>query len=507
MELFELDGFGDVAAEDDAVLSYFLSTKAVSAVEGGSALMVLGRKGTGKTALVRYFTSGERRATSRPLNLRGYPWNVHALRTDSGASEVEAYVSSWRYFLAVQLASIALTLPGAFGLAEAAELNKFLQDNYGGPNPALGEILKPKRLRFSKILVSPSVLGNGLGGFEMEGRGRDVSFGLELSGLSTALVDNALACIQRCGNKPISLHFDELDQGITALDQQRRTMLIGLVLAARELKRESAEKGTPVRPVVYLRSDLWDELQFSDKNKITQSASLLLEWTSANLKDVINLRLRTKLGGDRNWDAIDDANLMRGSRQKWSHIVNRTFLRPRDAISFLNQALEIAKLRDPGVLKFTNADIQGAREPYSTYLKSELDDEIGPHWRDWTEALQACSAIGTEQFQREEFVEEYGRRQSKHNQVAADDALELLYRFSVIGYRVGVGGGGSSWVFKYAEPKSGYDSVAKRFKVHPGLKEFAKLREMRTAGDTISWDELSEEQVRDLLYLPPTDQS
>ena len=56
--LRELQSFGDVAAEDDAVLDYFLATDSVAQIEGKKAFLVLGRKGSGKTAIVRHFTEG-----------------------------------------------------------------------------------------------------------------------------------------------------------------------------------------------------------------------------------------------------------------------------------------------------------------------------------------------------------------------------------------------------------------------------------------------------------------
>jgi hypothetical protein len=170
---------------------------------------------------------------------------------------------------------------------------------------------------------------------------------------------------------------------------------------------------------------------------------------------------------------------MRGSQTKWSHIIARTFLRPRDVIQFLNCALSISLERQSDADFFDNEDIQRAREPYSRYLKQELDDELGPHWERWVEALQACSQIATITFQRDQFVEAYNRRKSPKNSVEADQALALLYQFSVIGYRGGIGTGGSSWIFQYSDPHAGWDSGASLLKVHLGLKEYAKLREER----------------------------
>lgn len=43
--LRDLDTFGDVAAEEDSVLEYFLSTDAVQRIKRNEAFLVLGRKG------------------------------------------------------------------------------------------------------------------------------------------------------------------------------------------------------------------------------------------------------------------------------------------------------------------------------------------------------------------------------------------------------------------------------------------------------------------------------
>lgn len=55
-DLTKINNFGEVAAEDDAVLDYFLETDSVGAIEAGESFLILGRKGSGKTALVRYFS-------------------------------------------------------------------------------------------------------------------------------------------------------------------------------------------------------------------------------------------------------------------------------------------------------------------------------------------------------------------------------------------------------------------------------------------------------------------
>ena len=75
-----------------------------------------------------------------------------------------------------------------------------------------------------------------------------------------------------------------------------------------------------VNPVVYLRTDLWVEIEFSDKNKISQGQAFMMEWSPENLLELVNLRIRAKLGSKSSWDIISTPDLMRGSQTKWNHV-------------------------------------------------------------------------------------------------------------------------------------------------------------------------------------------
>jgi hypothetical protein len=477
ISLRDLTSFGDVAAEDDAVLDYFLTTDAVTRIKNGEVLLVLGRKGAGKTALVRHFAEGNGKGLSRSLNLAGYPWAIHAQRVDRGSSDVEAYVSSWRYLIAAQLAALALSRTRGAGDDDSRSIRQFLADNYGSESLELDDVLRPSKLRLSSMSFEPMVFGCKLGGIALDRNANDLKLGTELNALSDMLLAATVKLARKAGAPSLMLHFDELDHGISTLTEERSRMLAGLVLAVRSVRQSCRDGGVPVKPVIYLRSDLWDKLSFSDKNKITEKLALRLEWDSESLLELVGTRLRAKLGPDARWDTITSNEQLKGSSNKWNFILSRTFLRPRDVIKFMNSALAQAKRRDDDPLVLTNPDVVNAREPYSNYLKSELDDEVMAHWPQWEEALQACSAISTLTFQRGEFEKEYEQRRSSGNPVSVDEALELLYRFSVIGYERRSGYGGSSWSFHYTSPEVGWDSRAGRFKVHLGLKEFAKLRD------------------------------
>ncbi len=473
--------FGEIAAENDPVLDYFLSTSAVTKILGGKILLVLGRKGSGKTALVKHFTETRPKTHGRPLSLRNYPWTAHAALVDKGASETEAYVASWRLLIVIRLASMVVELGSASTTDTITGLKKFLVENFDTTKPETRSILSRQRLKAVGLTIGPQVAGISIGSITFGDPSRENVLGLELNSLASSLLSDVSTAIAELQIDNLFLHFDELDQGLDRLDETKKRMLVGLILAAREIQHSDALRAN-ITPIVYLRTDIWEQVSFSDKNKITRSSTIRLIWSESTLKDLVESRLRSKLGESVLWGDVEDGAKMRGSQEKFLHMLARTLLRPRDVIQFLNEALATAKKRNDDPLVFVNDDFNGCRAEYSDYLKAELDDEISPHWAEWYDGLKACSRTRTITFQKEDFVKNYRDTKSKSNSLSAEEALEQLYRFSVVGYLRPSGGGGSTWAFHYADESAGWDATASRLKVHTGLKEHAKLKEERLPG-------------------------
>ncbi|WP_375551309.1 P-loop ATPase, Sll1717 family [Rhodophyticola porphyridii] len=476
--LSDLASFGEIAAEDDPVLDYFLTTDSVQRIESGKILLVLGRKGSGKTALVRHFTENNLREHGKPLSLRSYPWGAHAQLVDKGASETEAYVASWRLLISIRVASTVVRLGRSKYTDKLQGLSRFLMENFGTTDPETKMILARPKLKVVGLSIGPQIAGVSLGSITFGDPSRERVLGLELDTLATSILRDVSDVVAELGIKRLFLHFNELDQGLDQLDDTRKRMLIGLILAVRVISGSNNLRAN-ISPIIYLRSDIWEQIQFSDKNKITRTVTVPLHWDERSLKALVENRLKARLGSEVSWDQIEDGEKMRGSQLKLNHVFARTFLRPRDVIQFLNEALIIAKNRGGDPLVFQNSDLNDCREDYSVYLRDEMNDEIQPHWKKWTEALTALSKVGTITFRRDQFVEAYNQVKTKDNTMDADAALDALYRFSVIGYLSPSSGGGSAWTFRYSDTKSEWDATATRLKVHLGLKEQLKLKEQR----------------------------
>ena len=169
--------------------------------------------------------------------------------------------------------------------------------------------------------------------------------------------------------------------------------------------------------------------------------------------------------------------------EKYQHIIDRTFLRPRDIIQFCNETLLIYKEGPSDENKFRNEDINKCKNLYSRYFIDELDDEIHKHLPDYEKYLDVIRDIGFLQFDKSEFIKAY---QNRSPQLSIKDPYELLkifFEFSIIGfYRVGGAGyGGSEYSYRYKDEKATYDIQAEKLRVHPGLMEYLQLKKYSKA--------------------------
>lgn len=470
----DIRSIGQPSAEEDAVLDYFLTTDSVRQISSNEVFLILGRKGSGKTALVRHFTKDSSDTFSRALNLRGYPWALHSELANSEGSEIEAYVASWRYVIAAQAASAVLEAKWKNPYEKEEVLHRFFMQNYGAPVVDVDKVFRPASLILDKATIQPSVGGITLGSVEL--KQVKPGFGQQIDAVATAIIDLVCDCLQWRSQRHIELHFDELDFGIEKFERERELLIVGLVLAVQSFRGQTLNRDQRVRPFVYLRQDLWDSFTFSDRNKISRGPAVILKWDKVSLQQMVNTRLKKITGQEIGWDNLIDDQLMRGTQQKWDYIVARTLDRPRDIISFFNIMLD--EKSDEHLL--ANEDIARARPEYSTYFKEELDDEVKAHWPHWEEALNALRDIGYVTFNREQFEDSYSRAVSAENAIQEPiEALEKLFRYSVVAYLRPVSGGGRDWIWKYKSRTSNFDGKVESFRVHPGLIEFLAIREER----------------------------
>jgi hypothetical protein len=281
--------------------------------------------------------------------------------------------------------------------------------------------------------------------------------------------------------------FDELDLGFSLEKQEYHNQLTGLLIAARKINTAAKQCGKLISVVIFLRDDIYQMLHFEDKNKITGSFVSMIEWdvgqNTPSLKSLMEKRFHQTLGIPElgAWETVfDETKEMTGHQTKYNHILDRTFLRPRDIIQFTNEILRIHKRNEiGGGLKFTNKNVIDARSMYSDYLLGELDDEIRKHHPNYEAYLEVFKTIGSLQFTIDDFEKSVSERSDLDLKgVSPRTILSELFEFSVVGfYRLGGAGfGGADYVWRHRDRRIKFNENASSYRIHPGFMEVLGLK-------------------------------
>jgi hypothetical protein len=470
--LHEVENFGGTDADnDDILIQAFEDHEAYGDVLALRRHMIIGKKGSGKTAIFKkLITTRESDFFAYGHTFSDYPWHHHERQARIGIPDFDKYTHSWKYLILLSLAKIALnqdqSLPcDATGMDALLKLESFVVDTYGSRDPDLSQVFSPtKHLKVKpNFEIDLKILRAGISPESVPMSELPVI----VQEVNAAFSRTLLSCLNPRHRYYIA--FDQLDLGFDINSAEYANRLIGLLLASRDVNLAAREANIQLLVVIFLRDDIYDCLHFEDKNKMTENFVSLIEWdtprTKKTLKGLMERRFAIVLGETESkgvkWEEIfNETREMPGHQSKYEHMLDRTYLRPRDFIKFTNCALSKYKERygrpegpDDGA-RIDNVDVHNARVEFSEYFLREIDDEVHKHMPNYDQELDVLRALGKWQFDRAEF------------------------EFSFIGfYRAGGRGfGGSEYMFKYREPRTRFDPTSTRFRIHPGLIEVMGLK-------------------------------
>lgn len=490
-ELKYIETFGAIDADNDSVLlKAFEDHESYIDIKSFNKSVVIGRKGTGKTAIFKkILTLPISSNLTYGHTFSDYPWAYHDKVKNENMMECERYLHSWKYLILLTLSKIIINQDASLPIDDESlelmtKLESFVIDSYGTKDPDLTQIFTPsKKLKLKPYLgiswqfVSAGITPESVSISELP---------LIFPEVNSNLIDYVFTILNPENNYYIL--FDQLDMGFDPKSEDYNNRIISLLLAARDLNVAAKEYGKNVNIVIFLRDDIYNNLHFEDKNKITRNYVTTIEWDTANtqktLKRLMERRFSILLSEDSekvDWeDVFDESQKMPGRQNKYQHILDRTYLRPRDIIYFCNEILKTYKREESQEeKKFTNKNIHDSRLEYSTYFSDELDDEIHKHIPEYNDFFEIFRSIGCLQFTKEEFTEQYSQVKKRKPQLPDPEyMLTQLYNFSIIGfYRAGGQGyGGSEYIYKYKYRRLEMDLTAESFRIHPGLMEFLGLK-------------------------------
>jgi hypothetical protein len=390
--LLQTIDLGDVAAENEiaGLREYFVVTGQATQAKQGHARLVIGRKGSGKTAVFYDVRSSiGRRNDQLILDLKpeGHQFTkLRELVLDrlGGGLQEHTMVAFWNYILLAEIARKALEQDARIATRDPARYEAYrrLSDEYLHHDPG-GDFDFSQRLlmqvdRISRILGSIPVE-------EVGAKLTQVIYAGDFRKLSAAVIDYLKT------KDIVWLLVDNLDKGWPVRGASSIDILIvrSLLDATRKLQHQLEADGISFECLVFLRSDIYEHLreETPDKGKDT---AIRLDWEDPEVfAEIVRRRLQSsgELRGEFRdmWPQICTP-LMDG-QNSFAYMLDRTLMRPRDLLLFLRAAIHIAINR--GHSRIDETDLRQAERSYSEDLLLTISFEIGDTYPEYSDLLYA----------------------------------------------------------------------------------------------------------------------
>lgn len=464
--------FGRLDAERDAKLaSYFIDTGVADRIASGEKQYVIGRKGSGKTALFKEAkipTVGIIR-----IEFDDYAWEAHKAIREQGMPAENAYTSSWMFTFLIAACREWMKSPKQEVRSDATKVHRAI---YGADEGGFLDILVDKAKRIRKLELPNLGDAGGFGGFELD----NLPEGERLAMAANAWNRQLLDLVNRVfGLHPVSIFVDRLDDGWDATEEMA-SLLAGALKATRALNIKNQGRARIPFVVLFLRSDIFQYIRFNDKNKIGADIELVT-WNKESLIEIARKRISESVPVKRElaWESVFSDKRMRQGTTIEKYIVKRTMLRPRDLIAFCIECKSVAVKAGHKIVE--TQDVYEAEVNYSRHVYNELVDEMHKQIPNVDLYFQAINQIGYARFGLDQWRQAVAKVFPR-----PEDALEwlkILYGYAVIGVpKVGGKGGGSKVEFVYESnfTNANFEEVV----VHPALIKYLQLKEGSAIDDT-----------------------
>ncbi|MDZ4689818.1 P-loop ATPase, Sll1717 family [Terricaulis sp.] len=460
------------ASQDDRKLFY--DDGNLADLEIGKKDMVVGRKGSGKSAICEHFNDKFGRQALQTTTT-DFPWNLFARLQDMSFAAAARYVTVWKFVI---LRSALQLLDGV-----APEQAKTIYEDPTVRTFLLSIGVDPRQNLKQKL----GDLVSSLAQREIKIAGTGIGAQTSAQSMATPSVADfnriVLSAFETINVPPLYILFDGLDDNFNphAEPQERREyqyQVAGLLAAAEHIRSELRDR-RPIRPIIFIRSDLLDFLQgLYDTNK-TSDRSVNLHWDARRLARLVNFRLSRELELSSPEDDFDSVwtqvftrtQMSRGKGRSQSsmfdqYILNQTLQRPRDVIAFMRccagAALSMGKERVP-----VDA-VRSAQQPYSTHFKNEFINELSPSIPDAARAFKVFNRLRKRHFSFSELSDELTQMQQSGDVdlqgKTSEQFAKTLFEASVIG----VLAPGNVYEFRYLVPSSSF-ATRRRLGLHRGL--------------------------------------
>ena len=462
--LHEIANDWNIEAKQEST-DYFYSTGESQELLMGKKYFVIGRKGTGKTAIAEHISSQhDENHFSEKLSFKNFPFNYLYSLENTRYTAPNQYITIWKYLVYSSICKMMIKNK-AIDAKIVAQLRKIYPDDV---QTSLARMVE----EWTATDFGVEVFGCGISGK------REVRQKKELSWIEKCdILEDVIKEYIDQGYYYIII--DELDEDYREFEsnKDRETylkLLTSLFKAVQDIRTTFKNK-SHIFPIIFLRTDIYTLLKDSDKNK-WRAFKVDMDWTEDKIQKMLTHRISVAAGTQ--YTTFNDAwnllfnpapvqmgNQNRNRMSKFDFITRSTHLRPRDYIQYLiecaNATLSI------GQTTISSDTVKAVDDLFSDYLRDEIVDEIYSVLPEINEIFEILSQIRKQTFSPTEFVDVYESyvSTSRIQDRGAENILRMLFEFSVIGNQPKA----------HKQPIFKYQTVRARFKfkenimIHRGL--------------------------------------
>lgn len=382
--LQELD-LGASAAENEmrTLQQYYLKTEAFLKAARGEAQVVVGRKGSGKTAIFLQIRDKERSSGKNVvLDLKPEGYKLLKFKEvildylEEGTFQ-HTIMAFWEYILLLEICHKVLENDKQRYLnqTELYDAYRNLEENYKAEEYLTeGDFSERMSNLMEKLTVSYKTK-----------YGQDKNVRLSLPEITDLIYNSDIKKLRinlakyLKHKEKVWLLFDNIDKGwpSTGLKHEDFIIIRTLIDASRKIQRHFDKENIEIFPLIFLRNDVYELLvkETSDRQK---EAIVLLDWIDPDLlRKIIELRIKSNSTTesddfDEIWRKICISHY-RGEETS-QFLIEHSLMRPRFLINLINQCKGFAINLNHKIIE--EEDIKKGLESFSVDLLTDIGYEI-----------------------------------------------------------------------------------------------------------------------------------
>src|ERR1035438_3153523 len=416
---------------------YFYFVREAGDVLSGKKAFVIGRKGTGKTAISEHICGSHDFETfTEKLTFKNFPFHeLYNLKNES-YNTPNQYITVWKYLIY----SFVCRMMARNENIESDVRNRLEKIFDKEPITSLSRVFS----KWTSGEFGVNILGSGL---KVKLGSQPTSTTMPISERVDLLEE---IIVKNIDGSKYYIVFDELDEDYRKILEKHRNeeyfhLLTSLFKAIQDVRSTFLDKKHRIFPVIFLRDDIYDFIRDADKNK-WEDFKVSLEWDTTKIQDLLAFRISRALDPEcipypysKAWNIlmapgdIHIGDMQRRAIPKFQYIARSTHLRPRDFIRYLQVCCdEEVAAGSPQIRPSTVKKVDMA---FSNYLRNELVDEVYPMIPEIEQVLDIFSQLRRQTIPQQLFRDMYKQRaaEEKFQIKDPDFVLRILFHFSVIG--------------------------------------------------------------------------